>query len=72
MLFKGQVVRVCVCIHFNIRAMDHAHFKTYTTTVKNEKRSSGCSSAVTNLTGNHENARLIPGLAQWVKDSALL
>ena len=39
------------------------------------KLSHGCSchgSVVTNWTGNHENASLIPGLAQWLKDPAWL
>ena len=33
--------------------------------------SSLCGSALTNPTGIHDDVDLIPGLAQWVKDTAL-
>ena len=40
--------------------------------LKTESRSSRCGSVVMNGTGNHKDAGLILGLAQWVKDLALL
>ena len=39
---------------------------------KDHDRSVHHGSAVMTLTGTHEDEGLIPGLAQWVKDSALL
>ena len=39
--------------------------------LKTKSRNSHCGSAKINLTSIHEDAGLIPGLTQWVKDPAL-
>ena len=48
------------------------HLKINTSQQRTEKWSSHCGAAVTNPTRNHEVVGLIPDLAQWVKDLALL
>ena len=44
---------------------------TFNHIIKVKLRSSHCDAAEMNLTSIHEDMRLIPGLAQWVRDLAL-
>ena len=51
----------------------HIHFKLMEYSNKDFKcQSSHCGSVVMNLTSIHKNTTSIPGIAQWVKDLALL
>ena len=53
--------------------MQNLHSENYQILLEEIKDlgSSHCGSVVTNLTSIYEDAGLIPGLAQWVKDLAL-
>ena len=55
--------------NFSKEDIQMANMKRYSTLLV--IRSSHCGSAETNLTSIHKDAGLNPGLAQWVKDSAL-
>ena len=52
-------------------ALGHQGMLTFPIFKTRDWRSSHCGSAETNLTGIHEDAGSIPGLAQWVEDPAL-
>ena len=62
---KGQLLIVIYWLPFILSFLCAKHY------AKNVFRSSHCVTAVMILTGIHEDSGSIPGLPQWVKETAL-
>ena len=66
------MAHTCVCVHWGWGNTNIEYFQAQIDNLKIEWGSSHCGSVVTNSTTLREDVGSIPGLAQWVKDLALL